>query len=158
MKKLFLPLLLIPMMFGAFSKNIVKTDVIDVKTPAISRAIRNNSEHPFLDYWAEFREAHPAVCDISKEDYEAMYRIYSSLEKEEKEYINAQPDGFEEGYTIGQVIKTLVNKYYPNQQKVREEKQKLDQSSIIVIATVVALVGATAISVLYILKNQKVIK
>lgn len=158
MKKLFLPLLLIPMMFGAFSKNIVKTDVIDVKTPAISYAIRNNSEHPFLDYWAEFREAHPAVCDISKEDYEAMYRIYSFLEKEEKEYINAQPDGFEEGYTIGQVIKTLVNKYYPNQQKVREEKQKLDQSSIIVIATVVALVGATAISVLYILKNQKVIK
>lgn len=158
MKKFILPLLLIPMMFGAFSKNIVKTDVIDVKTHAISRAIRNNSEHPFLDYWAEFRKAHPSVCDISKEDYEAMYRIYSSLEKEEKEYINAQPDGFEEGYTIGQVIKTLVNKYYPNQQKVREEKQKLDQSSIIVIATVVALVGATAISVLYILKNQKVIK
>ena len=158
MKKLFLPLLLIPMMFGAFSKNIVKTDVIDVKTPAISCAIRINDEHPFLDYWAEFRKAHPAVCDISKKDYEEMYRIYSSLEKEEKEYINAQPDGFEEGYTIGQVIKTLVNKYYPNQQKVREEKQKLDQSSIIVIATVVALVGATAISVLYILKNQKVIK
>ena len=43
-------------------------------------------------------------------------------------------------------------------QRFEEEKQKLDQSSIIVIATVVALVGATAISVLYILKNQKVIK
>ena len=84
--------------------------------------------------------------------------VYSSLDQSEKEYINAQADGYEEGYTIGQVIRTLVNKYYPNKEKVKEEKQKLDQSSIIVIATVVALVGATAISVLYILKNQKVIK
>ena len=55
-------------------------------------------------------------------------------------------------------IYEMVNKYYPNHNKVKEEKQKLDQSSIIVIATVVALVGATAISILYILKNQKVIK
>lgn len=159
MKKFILPLLLIPMMLGAFSKNIVKTDVIDVKTPSISCAIRNNNEHPFLDYWDEFREAHPAVCDISEADFKEMYYgHYLLLDKDEKEFVNAQPDGHEEGYTIGQVIKTLVNKYYPNHQKVKEEKQKLDQSSIIVIATVVALVGATAISVLYILKNQKVIK
>ena len=158
MKKLILPLLLVPMMFGAFNKNTGKTDVINVKTPSISYAIRNNDEHPFLDYWASFRVAHPSVCEISEADFWAMYQVYSSLEQSEKEYINAQKDGFEEGYTIGQVIRTLVNKYYPNHQKVKEEKQKLDQSSIIVIATVVALVGATAISVLYILKNQKVIK
>lgn len=158
MKKLILPLLLIPMMFGALGKNSVKNDVIEVKTPAISYAFRNNDEHPFLDYWATFREAHPAVCEISEDDFWQMYQVYSSLEQSEKEYINAQADGYEEGYTIGQVIKTLVNKYYPNKEKVKEEKQKLDQSSIIVIATVVALVGATAISVLYILKNQKVIK
>ena len=158
MKKFILPLLLVPMMFGAFSKNSVKTDVIEEKTLAISYAIRSNEEHPFLDYWAHFRELHDQVCEITLEDFKEMYIVYMGLTQEEKEYINAQPDGFEKGYTIGQVIRTLVNKYYPNHQKVREEKQKLDQSSIIVIATVVALVGATAISVLYILKNQKVIK
>ena len=159
MKKFILPLLLVPMMFGAFGKNSVKSDVIEVKTPAISYAIRTNDEHPFLDYWATFREAHPAVCDISEADFKEMYyQHYLLLDDQEKAYINAHEDGYEEGYTIGQVIRTLVNKYYPNHQKVKEEKQKLDQSSIIVIATVVALVGATAISVLYILKNQKVIK
>lgn len=159
MKKFVLPLLLVPMMFGAFSKNSVKTDVIEAKTPAISYAIRNNEEHPFLDYWEGFIATHPAVCDISEKDFREMYyQHYLLLDSEEREYVNARPDGYDDGYTIGQVIKTLVNKYYPNHQKIREEKQKLDQSSIIVIATIVALVGATAISVLYILKNQKVIK
>lgn len=158
MKKILFPLLLLPMMFGVFSKNPVKTDFFNAKTPVISRAIRVTEEYPFLEYWSEFRTAHPAVCDITKDEFKEMYIVYSSLSQEYKEYINAQPDGFEEGYTIGQVIRTLVNKYYPNHNKVKEEKQKLDQSSIIIIATVVALVGATAISVLYILKNQKVIK
>ena len=158
MKKLLLPLLLVPMMFGVFSKNTVKNEVFESKTPVISYAIRLNDEHPFLDYWASFREAHPAVCDITKEEFKEMYIVYTGLSQEEKDYVNAQTDKAEEGYTIGQVIRTLVTKYYPNHNKVKEEKQKLDQSSIIVIATVVALVGATAISVLYILKNQKVIK
>lgn len=158
MKKLLLPLFLVPVMFGAFGKNNVKTELNFVKTPSISYAIRLNDEHPFLDYWASFREAHPAVCDITKEEFKEMYIVYMGLSQEEKDYVNAQADGVEEGYTIGQVIRTLVNKYYPNHNKVKEEKQKLDQSSIIVIATVVALVGATAISILYILKNQKVIK
>lgn len=158
MKKLLLPLFLVPMMFGAFGKNNVKTELNFVKTPSISYAIRLNDEHPFLDYWTDFRKAHDQVCEITQEEFKEMYIVYMGLTQEEKEYINAQPDGFEEGYTIGQVIRTLVNKYYPNHNKVREEKQKLDQSSIIIIATVVALVGATAISVLYILKNEKVIK
>lgn len=158
MKKFLLPLLLVPMMFGVFSKNTVKNEVFESKTPVISYAIRLNDEHPFLDYWSSFRETHPAVCDITKEEFKEMYIVYMGLSQEEKDYVNAQADGVEEGYTIGQVIRTLVNKYYPNHNKVKEEKQKLDQSSIIVIATVVALVGATAISILYILKNQKVIK
>ena len=42
--------------------------------------------------------------------------------------------------------------------KIKNEKQKLDQTSIIVIATVVALVGATSISILFILKNNKFIE
>lgn len=158
MKKFLLPLFLVPMVFGAFGKNNVKTELNLVKTPSISYTIRLNDEHPFLDYWASFRDAHPAVCDITKEEFKEMYIVYMGLSQDEKAYVNAQADGVEEGYTIGQVIRTLVNKYYPNHNKVKEEKQKLDQSSIIVIATVVALVGATAISILYILKNQKVIK
>ena len=77
MKKFLLPLLLVPMMFGVFSKNTVKNEVFEPKTPAISYAIRLNDEHPFLDYWTSFREAHPAVCDITKEEFKEMYIVYT---------------------------------------------------------------------------------
>lgn len=157
MKKFLLPLLFVPLMFGAFGKNSVKTESFSVKSSSFSIILRQNDEHPFLDEWVKFRTDHKEICDITKPEFQEIYALYINLSKQEKEYVNAEPD-VEEGYTIGQVIRTLITRLYPNNSKVREEKQKLDQSSIIIIATVVALVGATAISVLYILKNNKVIK
>ena len=157
MKKILLALFFLPLMLGVNGKNPVKTDTFTIKTPVFSYVSRSNSELPFLDYWVEYRTAHPNVCDITREEFIEMYDVYLALSIEERNYVNEQED-VDEGYTIGQVIRSLVNTFYPNKDKVKAEKQKLDQSSIIVIASVVALVGASAISVLFILKNNKVIK
>lgn len=159
MKKLLLPLFLIGCLFGLNSKNIVKTTVFEQKNPSISRVTRLNNVDNFVHYWLnDFRVNNPAVCDITKPVFEDMYyNHYLVLSAEERKELNDIED-VEKGYTIGSVIKTLINRFYPNNKKVKSEKQKLDQSTIIVIATVVALVGATSISILYILKNNKVIK
>ena len=159
MNKAILSLLALPLLFGVSSKNTVKTPVFDCKTPVISRAYRSSETEQFLDYWEnDFRYNNRSVCDIPYSAYQEMYSKYSALSKADREIINDIPDKYEPDYTIGSIVKYLVTRYYPNTQKVKAEKKKLDQSTIIIIATVVALVGATAISVLYMLKNQKVIR
>ena len=159
MKKLILPLFLFICLFGLNSKNSAKNPINDVKTPAISRVFRSAASDSFIAYWEDdFRVNNPAVCDISYDAYKPMYTRYLELSKEDREVVNATKDKLEPEYTIGAIIRTLVNKFYPNNRKVQQDKQKLDQSTIIIIATVVALVGASSISILYILKNNKVIK
>ena len=159
MRKLFALLLAMPLLTGFSSKNTVKTPVFECKSPIISNIYRSSESDQFIDYWEnDFRLNNPSVCDISYNAYQEMYGKYSSLSKTDREIVNEIPDQREPDYTIGEIVKYLVTRYYPNTQKVKAEKKKLDQSTIIIIATVVALVGATAISVLYMLKNQKVIK
>ena len=159
MSKLLLSILALPLLFGVSSKNTVKTPVFESKTPVFSYVSRSAESDAFVDYWEnDFRANNPSVCDIPSEAYQEMYSRYSQLSKADKEIINEIPDQREPDYTIGGIIKYLVTRYYPNTQKVKAEKKKLDQSTIIIIATVVALVGATAISVLYMLKNEKVIR
>ena len=159
MHKLLLGLLSLPLIFGVSNKNTVKTQVFDCKSPEISRIYRSSESDNFVNYWEnDFRVHNPSVCDISYDAYLEMYEKYVALSKEDREIVNEIPDKLEPDYTIGKIVKYLVTRYYPNTQKVKAEKQKLDQSTIIIIATVVALVGATAISVLYMLKNQKVIR
>ena len=159
MKKLLLPLFLLPLMLGFAGKNPVRTDAFGAEIQYTLPDPIPSTAAEFINYWNnDFRVANPAVCDITKEAYEEMMSIYRKLTDADKAIVNSTKDALEDQYTIAQIIQTLVNKYYPNNQKMKEEKQKLDQSSIIIIATVVALVGATAISVLYILKNNKVIK
>lgn len=159
MRKLLLSIFLLPLIFG-FSANrkSAKNSGFVCEKPQICRILRSEQADDFITYWrTDFRVNNPEVCDISKEAYLDMYARYEPLSKEDKAIVNETPD-IEEGVTIGQVIKTLTQKYYPNNSKTQNEKKKLDQSAIIIIAVVVALVGATSISILFILKNQKVIK
>ena len=158
MKKILLGLFLLPLLGGLSVKNASKTSVFYSEKPTISRSFSSQSE-AFIEYWEnDFREHNPAVCDITYEAYKEMYNRYLSLSESDRAIVNSTVDTREPDYTIGQIIKTLVNRFYPNNQKMQNEKSKLDQSTIIVIATVIALVGATAISILYILKNKKVIE
>ena len=159
MRKLLLSVFLIPFIFG-FSSGVKKTknNGFAENSLQISYIYRSSQSDDFIDYWnTEFRSSDVPVCDISYESYLEMYEKYQALSKEDREIVNAAPD-IDEGYTIGQVIRTLVQKYYPNNSKGSSDKKKLNQSAIIIIAVVVALVGASSISILYILKNQKVIK
>ena len=158
MKKILLPFLFLPLMFGVSGKNSVKTESFVSKSHSFALRSITPEAQAFLDYWVEFRTAHEDVCDITQEAFSEMYFNHYLLLNESDRQEVLTHDDVEEGYTIKQIIESLKNKYYPNNKKVKEEKQKLNQSSIIVIASVVALVGATAISVLFILKNNKVIK
>ena len=159
MKKLLLPLLFLPLLLGFAVKTPAKVDAFGGEVQYVMPDPIPTTAQEFIDYWElVFRKDDVPVCEISRTDYQEMITIYKGLSEEDKELVNIHEDSRDEGYTIKQIIQTLVNKYYPNNSKIKESKPKLDQSSIIIIATIVALVGATAISVLYILKNNKVIK
>lgn len=157
--KLLLGLMLLPCLFGFNCKNTVKNPVNYSQNQSFAMVSRSAESDSFVNYWQnDFRVKNPAVCDIKYEAYKEMYGHYLDLSKEDREIVNAVKDELEPDYTIGSIIRTLVNKFYPNNKKTVQEKEKLDQSTIIIIATVVAIVGATSISILFILKNNKVIK
>ncbi len=157
--KLLLGLLLLPCLLGFNGKNSVKNQVNPINMPSFSIVSRSTESDAFVTYWqTDFRVNNPEVCNIKYDAYKQMYDKYLLLSKEDREVVNSVQDTLEPEYTIGSIIRTLVNRFYPNNKKVTEQKQKLDQSTIIIIATVVAIAGATSISILYILKNQKVIK
>ena len=159
MKKAWTLIFLFPLMFAFSGKNTVKTVAFSENQAYFAVDPAPSDPDSFKEYWEnDFRENNPEVCNISLAAYKEMYGYYQPLSDSDKAIINAFKDAREPDYTIGQIIRTLVNKFEPNNSKMRSEKQKLEQSDIIVIATVVALVGATAISVLYILRNNKVIK
>ncbi len=158
MKLLFLGLLLASTVCFSSSQNNIKNTQITKKLVQNPIILRNSATDSFVSYWkSEFKPEGVRACDISKEKYLEMMDRYLDLTKDEQAEVNIVND-LEEGYTIGDVIKTLVNKYYPNQQSIKDEKPKLDQRSIIIIASVISIVGMSAISVLYILKNRKLIK
>lgn len=160
MKKLLLGIFLLPLLcsFSFAHKNIENT-IIRAEYPAVCRVLRSSESDNFISYWNnDFRVNNPKVCDITSDAFYPMYDRYIALSKEDRQIVNSTIDNLEPDYTIGDIIKTLVGKFYPNNKKSKNEKKKLDQSAIIIIAVVVALVGATSISILFILKNQKVIK
>ena len=160
MKKVLLGIFLLPLLFGfSFAQKSANNQSNVIEKPQIARVLRSVQSDSFIAYWnEEFRVNNPKVCDITYDAFTPMYERYIALSKEDRATVNSTVDALEPDYTIGDIIKTLVAKYYPNNKKAKNEKKKLDQKSIIVIAVVVALVGATSISILFILKNQKVIK
>lgn len=160
MKKILLSIFLLPLIFG-FSSGLKTTNNVEFaeKSGRITRNLLSNAAQDFVDYWYDdFRDPEVPVCDITYASYSEMYQRYQVLSKEDRAEVNATADNIQPEYTIGDIIKTLVAKYYPNNSKNSSEKKKLDQSAIIIIAVVVALVGASSISILYILRNQKVIE
>ena len=160
MRKLLLSVLLLPLIFGfsSHSKNSKNVEIA-TKNTEIVRVLRGEQLDSFIAYWNDdFRANNPKVCDITYDAYLPMYERYQVLSKEDRATLNETPDTLEPEYTIGAIVKTLVGRFYPNNNKTKQEKKKLDQSAIIIIAVVVALVGATSISILFILRNQKVIE
>ena len=108
--------------------------------------------------WLSFREKNPDICNVSNEDYQDIIAKYRELDEKDKEAVNDTKDCLEADYTIGQLIQELVRTHNSSHPSGAIKKQKLDQSTTIIIAVVVSIFGMSAISVLYILKNKKVIE
>lgn len=129
-----------------------KNMVIEVKNSSNTVA--------FIDYWENvFRVKYPeSICDVTREDFDLLMEQYDLLTPSEKDIVNETHDVRQPEYKIGDMIKTIVSYVYPNKQNSEDSKRKLDQSTTIIIAVVVSIFGMSAISVLYILKKDKVIK
>lgn len=143
-------LLLIPVTFGSFSLSSLES-----KEPQIAYA-SNTEVEEFLSYWRySFKPAGTQTCDITKAKFDEMYEKFKVLSDSDKAVIKNTKD--DEEYTIGNVIETLVNKFY-TPVKPQEHKESLDQSTTIIIIVVAAVFGMTTISIFFVLKNNKVIQ
>ena len=112
----------------------------------------------FIDAYDQFRIKYPeSICDISKEDCDELLRLYNKLSAEEKLDLNEYKYG-EDNFSAAQAITELKKKYYPDKEERDNKGEKISQSTAIIIVVVVSIFGMSAISVLYILKKDKVIE
>lgn len=116
----------------------------------------------FLTRFNEIRTQQNAngktICDTTKEEYQELVNLYASLTKAEQTSVNQMHDQFETNITIGDMMKEIIRIHYTNGGSNEAPKAKLDQSTTIIIAAVVSIFGMSAISVLFILKNNKYIE
>ena len=115
----------------------------------------------FVSYWKEdFRKDENgniiSICDITLLSYQEMYGKYTLLDNEERSEVDATPD-YEEGYTIKDSIKELVNRF-ENTSNESNKKPTLSHSSTIIIVVSVAVFGMSVICVFFALKSGKIIK
>lgn len=112
----------------------------------------------FIDAYDQFRIKYPeSICDISKEDCDELLELYNKLSAEEKLDLNEYKYG-EDTFSAAQAITELKKKYYPDKEERDNKGEKISQSTAIIIVVVVSIFGMSAISVLYILKKDKVIE
>lgn len=150
-------LLFIPLLFSGIF--IQKSE----KSVDLHRNLHKNTPQTteFITYWKEdFRKDENgeiiSICDITLASYNEMYDKYVLLDDESRTEVNATPD-YEEGYTIKDSIKVLVDRF-TDTSKEENKKPTLSNSSTIIIIVVVAVFGMTVISIFFALKNGKIIK
>ena len=108
--------------------------------------------------WKPFRDAHHDICSVTFDDYQNIMNKYKSLSEDLRKEVNEMADTYQPDFTIGAMINELVKTHYSVLPDGQSKREKLDQSTTIIIAVVVSIFGMSAISVLYILKNKKVIE
>lgn len=112
----------------------------------------------FMDEWGFAIDTYTNVCDIPKAEFDKILGFYRNLSTNEKESLSTRKYKESDDFTIAQAIDTLLKMYYPTKQESNENREKLTQSTAIIIVVVVSIFGMSAISVLYILKNNKLIE
>ena len=159
LKSLFLlGILALPTVFGGIKSTPTS---FNSEIPTNMAVLHKNSAETdeFLHYWeTEFRKDHISVCDITYESYRTMYQKFFLLSEEDRNVISSTLDPMDESgtYTIGQVIEELAKRFKVQPQD--NKRRTLDQKTTIIIVVVVAVFGMTTISILFILKNNKLIK
>ena len=159
--KKILKLLLLPALFMC-----VSFGCLAIKGNINQNFVQIRADSPELDaFLARFNEIRTqqnssgkTICDTTKEEYEELVNLYSALSKEEQNQVNSMPDTYETDTTIGTMMKEIIRIHYRNGGSNEAPKAKLDQSTTIIIAAVVSIFGMSAISVLFILKNNKYIE
>lgn len=154
-------MLFIPVMFLSVSVVASSFSYSNNQNYAQIRA-DSSSKQAFLDKFKEIRDAQEAsgktICDTTKEEYKVLIELYSALSESERIEVGAIHDEYETKVTIGEMMKEIIRIHYTNNGVQEAPKQKLDQSTTIIIAVVVSIFGMSAISVLYILRNNKYIE
>lgn len=155
MKKL--PILLL-LSLGMFIAPVATSFVSDSNNTYVAVHAYSDAINAFLTRFNEIREEQQSICDTTKDQYNELIALYSALSQDEKEEVNAMIDTNDHNYTIGEQMKEIIRLYFSPQSISEAPKPKLDQKTTIVIACVVSIVGMSAISVLFILRNNKFIE
>lgn len=155
MKKL--PILLL-LSLGMFIAPVAASFVNGSNNTYVAAHAYSDAVNAFLHRFNEIREGQKSICETTKDQYNELIALYSALTQEEKEEVNAMIDEHDPDYTIGEEMKEIVRLYFSPQSISEAPKPKLDQKTTIIIASVVSIVGMSAISVLFILRNNKFIE
>lgn len=113
----------------------------------------------FIEEYDRLREIYPdSICDITYSECNYLLELYNKLSLEEKSDLNEYNRNGKDTFSAAQAITELKKKYYPNKEERDNKGEKISQSTAIIIVVVVSIFGMSAISVLYILKKDKVIE
>ena len=150
--------ILLPILFvGASlvaSNNYFKVaeNVVEVK------AATSQAYDDFIAKYDQIRVDYPeSICNISKTECDELLGLYNQLSAEEKLDLNEYKCG-DDTFSAAQAITELKKKFYPDKEERDNKGEKISQSTAIIIVVVVSIFGMSAISVLYILKKDKVIE
>ena len=155
MKKL--PILLL-LSLGMFIAPVATSFATGLNNAYIAAHADSDAVNAFLTRFKEIRAGQENICYTTKDEYNELIALYSALSQDEKEEVNAIKDTYDPDYTIGEEMKEIVRLYFSPQSISEAPKPKLDQKTTIIIASVVSIVGMSAISVLFILRNNKFIE
>ena len=155
MKKL--PILLL-LSLGMFIAPVATSFVSGSNSTYIAAHADSDAVNAFLTRFNEIREGQESICYTTRDQYNELIALYSALTQEEREEVNSMIDDHDHDYTIGEQMKEIIRLYFSPQSISEAPKPKLDQKTTIIIASVVSIVGMSAISVLFILRNNKFIE
>lgn len=155
MKKL--PILLL-LSLGMFIVPVATSFVSGLNNTYVAAHADSDAVNAFLTRFNEIRAGQESICKTTKDEYNELIALYSALTQEEREEVNAMIDEHDHDCTIGEEMKEIIRLYFSPQSISEAPKPKLDQKTTIIIASVVSIVGMSAISVLFILRNNKFIE
>ena len=130
----------------------IAENVVEVK------AATSQAYDDFIAKYDQIRVDYPeSICNISKTECDELLGLYNQLSSEEKLDLNEYKFG-DDTFSAAQAITELKKKFYPDKEERDNKGEKISQSTAIIIVVVVSIFGMSAISVLYILKKDKVIE
>ena len=110
----------------------------------------------FINFWN--KEVRPTsetnICDITKDTYNYIRELYSSLNSEDKEVVDAHKDLA--GSTIKDSIKEL-NRHFAAPDGANKTEE-WNQTGAITLILIIAVIGMTSITIFFLLKTKQIIK